>query len=821
MSDTPKASPEISPKTSPQEQGAQPASPPDAAHGVAQDVAPDAASDASTVESPQQAEGGRKPDAASDADTAQQPSTGGSAAMPATQDLPATPDKPESAAPPDATDTAAPPAASAPEGAAIPKAPNPTDSTGSTDAAGSADSPVPPNSTNAQAAAPSDTPVAASGGSNSKDEASASPASASDLAASVTAAETPPAHPATEAEASDPAAPASSTAAPVSAPSAPAPPTPEVPAPSAATPVTSPEPSPVSATPSPAVSASGRPMLRILLRALAALALLGLLAGGYAGYDAWRFLRTPPASPGADVYVDVEPGATFDRVTKQLVDKGAVTSDWRFKLLAHHHGWETSLKAGRFLVHSGWTPFRVLDQLVNGQPVLSRITLREGLTWWETARLLEAEGFVTVEDFRAVITDPAFLRHWGIPFDTAEGFLFPDTYLIKKPPMPDRESARAVAGRLVDTFWRRAAQVWPDGRPARDELRRLITLASIVEKETGLPAERGRVAGVYANRLRTGMLLQADPTTIYGLGETFDGNLRRPHLQDAANPYNTYRRPGLPPGPICSPGMESLRAATTPEKHGYFYFVSRNDGSHQFSATLDEHNRAVNRFQRAGRAKGTAQGTPTDAATPAPQTGPTAAQDERTAPAATTDADTGGNAATGKTLPPPAAEATGAKAGTEGAPGKDDAPAAPAASAAPAQAAPTSGTEAPAASPLPAKTSPGSKPAAEPLPRKAKNTGTKAEDATPAANAGVRAPTAPRETAQPGDGATSGAAPGRTSGTSGGTTGGTPETQGAPKALSIPGPPAPTATPAPPAVPVAPAPTSPETPAAAAAPAAP
>ncbi|MGJ3524168.1 endolytic transglycosylase MltG [Nitratidesulfovibrio sp. D1] len=368
-------------------------------------------------------------------------------------------------------------------------------------------------------------------------------------------------------------------------------------------------------TPEPVSSPTppSRPLLRLLLRALAALTLLGLLACGYAGYDAWRFLSTPPAAPGpagTDVYVDVEPGATFDRVTKQLVDKDAVTSDWRFKLLAHYHGWETSLKAGRFLVHSNWTPFRVLDQLVNGQPVLSRITLREGLTWWETARLLEAEGFVTVEDFRAVITDPAFLRHWGIPFDTAEGFLFPDTYLLKKSPVPDRESARAVAGRMVDTFWRRAAQVWPDGRPVRDELRRLIILASIVEKETGQPSERGRVAGVYANRLRTGMLLQADPTTIYGLGETFDGNLRRPHLQDAANPYNTYRRPGLPPGPICSPGLDSLRAATAPEKHGYFYFVSRNDGSHQFSATLDEHNRAVNRFQRGGRTRGATQGTP-------------------------------------------------------------------------------------------------------------------------------------------------------------------------------------------------------------------
>jgi UPF0755 protein len=554
-------------------------------------------------------------------------------------------------------------------------------------------------------------------------------------------------------------------------------------------------------------------VVRILLRVLAALVLLVLVACGYAGYDAWRFLHTPPASsgtPGVDVYVDVEPGATFDKVTRQLVDKGAVTSDWRFKLLAHYHGWETSLKAGRFLVHSSWAPFRVLDQLVNGQPVLSRITLREGLTWWETARLLEVEGFVTVEDFRAVITDPAFLRHWGIPFDTAEGFLFPDTYLIKKPTTPDRESARAVAGRMVDTFWRRAAQVWPDGRPARDELRRLITLASIVEKETGQPSERSRVAGVYANRLRTGMLLQADPTTIYGLGEAFDGNLRRPHLQDAANPYNTYRRPGLPPGPICSPGMESLRAATTPEKHGYFYFVSRNDGSHQFSATLDEHNRAVNRFQRGGRARGTdpttTQGTQGTQGTPATLVNPTAAtgaagatgspdspdspnsmdatdaaspapRNAEAAPgtAASTDTTAKAPEMQGKVATPDTGDKAaepGATTASETGPGAPDAPRANATKAAtppaaqPAPAAPVTpstpvtpaapATDAPAApqSSQSPKVSPGAKPAPAPLPRTvtpaangtAAATGT---NATAPANAGVRAPTAPREAARP------------------------------------------------------------------------
>lgn len=713
MSDTPKASPEISPASAPtsaQEQGALP---------VAPDVVTDAPVAATAASTPQQPDGERKPDEASPADAAQASGSGDSAAATATSGGP------------DSSDTAAPPVAQAGDSAEVP-AVEPAESAQhvaeAPKAPGSNASPALPDPKDAHAVSP-DAPVAAPKGTGSKDESSTSTPSESGTSAAAPATETPPAQPASEAAASVPASPTASADAPAPAPSASSP---ETTTPSAASPHPNGPPNPTgpadpasltdptaqSVTPPPASPTPGSPMLRILLRVLAALVLLALLACGYAGYDAWRFLHTPPASPGADVYVDVEPGATFDRVTKQLVDKGAVTSDWRFKLLAHYHRWETSLKAGRFLVHSGWTPFRVLDQLVNGQPVLSRITLREGLTWWETARLLEVEGFVTVEDFRAVITDPAFLRHWGIPFDTAEGFLFPDTYLIKKPPVPDRESARAVAGRMVDTFWRRASQVWPDGRPARDELRRLVILASIVEKETGQPSERGRVAGVYANRLRTGMLLQADPTTIYGLGDTFDGNLRRPHLQDAANPYNTYRRPGLPPGPICSPGLESLRAATTPEKHGYFYFVSRNDGSHQFSATLDEHNRAVNRFQRGGRARGADQAT--TQGTPATPVNPTDAAAATGTPAST---GTTGNAP--KMQDKDTTSSAGDKAAEPGTGTAGDA----------APGVPDANAVKPAPAPLPRGTAP------------AGNASTGA-NATVPTNAGVRAPVTPREAAQ-------------------------------------------------------------------------
>ena len=266
---------------------------------------------------------------------------------------------------------------------------------------------------------------------------------------------------------------------------------------------------------------------------------------------------------------------------------------------------DSRLQAGRFALNTGWLPEQVLDTLVNGQPVLFRVTVPEGLTWWQTAKVLEDAGLVRFEDFRAVITDPAFLRHYGIPFDSAEGFLMPDTYLLKKADVPDKAQARAVAGRMVDNFWRKGDALWPDGkRPSRDELRRLVILASVVEKETAFADERPRVAGVYANRLRINMALQADPTVIYGLGPNFDGNLRRRHLDDANNIYNTYQRPGLPPGPICSFGASALAAAITPEEHKYLYFVAITDGGrHAFSTNLDDHNRAVRQYLKNRRAQ--------------------------------------------------------------------------------------------------------------------------------------------------------------------------------------------------------------------------
>lgn len=345
--------------------------------------------------------------------------------------------------------------------------------------------------------------------------------------------------------------------------------------------------------------------MKYLLRFLALLLFTSAAAGGWIYYEADRFLNTAPETPGREVLFDVAPGARLTQVAAMLNERGLITDTRKFSLLARWKDREKRLQAGRFAMNTGWLPERVLEELVTGKPVLFRITVPEGLTWWQTGKLLEEAGLVRFNDFRDVVTDPDFLRHYGIPFATAEGFLMPDTYLLKKDDEPSKEQARAVAGRMVDNFWRKAAAIWPDqAKPKAQDIKRWVTLASVVEKETAVEAERPRVAGVYQNRLQRNMLLQADPTVIYGLGPSFDGNLRRKHLDDANNLYNTYQRPGLPPGPISSFGISALAAAVRPETHNYLYFVAITDGGeHAFSMTLDEHNKAVRQYLQNRRKK--------------------------------------------------------------------------------------------------------------------------------------------------------------------------------------------------------------------------
>ncbi|WP_029893793.1 endolytic transglycosylase MltG [Desulfohalovibrio reitneri] len=328
------------------------------------------------------------------------------------------------------------------------------------------------------------------------------------------------------------------------------------------------------------------------LLTMAALLLAGAgLFGLRLGLD---FLATPPESAPREVVVTVEPGSTFARVAHQLANEGLVSDPEAFVLLGRLTGNLRSLKAGEFRLDASWGPMRTLDALTRGQGVLYKLSVPEGLTWRETATLVEQAGLGSRKSFRMAVHDSELLAEHGIPADSAEGYLFPETYFL---PKPREGNAYPAARAMLAQFHEEAESVWPRGLPSPDKLHRLVILASLVEKETAAPSERKRIAGVYANRLELGMLLQCDPTVIYGLGDEFDGNLTRDHLRDRDNPYNTYRHRGLPPGPICSPGLAALEAAADPEEHDFLYFVSKKDGTHHFSRTLSEHNRAVRRFQ--------------------------------------------------------------------------------------------------------------------------------------------------------------------------------------------------------------------------------
>jgi UPF0755 protein len=328
---------------------------------------------------------------------------------------------------------------------------------------------------------------------------------------------------------------------------------------------------------------------------LACLFVLALL--GLAACLGIKHLDTPAEPVGRDKVFTVEPGQTLGQVARNLESAGLVHDELFVRVLARWDGLmgrPDRLRTGEFALNSGWTARRILDYLLRGPVVLYRVQVAEGLAWWQTARIAAASGLVSFEGFAQAMRDPELLRKYAIPTDSAEGYLFPETYLLPRPPKGD---ARPVVEAMLKEFRSRAQAVYGD-RPLPDPraLHQLVVKASLVERESAVPAERPRIAGVFENRLKLRMPLQSDPTIIYGLGEAFEGNIRRRDLEDAGNPYNTYRHPGLPPGPICSPGQESLRAAAFPEKSGLLYFVARGDGSHQFSEDLEDHNRAVRKY---------------------------------------------------------------------------------------------------------------------------------------------------------------------------------------------------------------------------------
>jgi UPF0755 protein len=328
-----------------------------------------------------------------------------------------------------------------------------------------------------------------------------------------------------------------------------------------------------------------------LLKTLFALALAGAAAAG--AYGAW-YVTTPLAVARLPAQFEIPPGAGFRRAAQRLEQGGIAVGRVRFEILARAMGRAQDIKAGSYELASAPTPLELLDKLTRGDVTLAELRFIEGWTVAQLRAALDANGFVRHDS--SGLDGAALLAKLGAPEAHPEGLFFPDTYLFAK-----GTSDLRILRRAYEAMQRHLAREWEARDPAlpyRTPYEALI-MASIVEKETGHAAERETISGVLVNRLRNGMPLQVDPSVIYGLGAAFDGNLRKIHLQ-TDGPYNTYLRPGLPPTPIAASGLASLRAALHPAKTDSLYYVARGDGTSEFSRTLEEHNRAVRKFQLHG-----------------------------------------------------------------------------------------------------------------------------------------------------------------------------------------------------------------------------
>ncbi|MBR0565760.1 endolytic transglycosylase MltG [Azoarcus sp. L1K30] len=320
--------------------------------------------------------------------------------------------------------------------------------------------------------------------------------------------------------------------------------------------------------------------------------LLVLLLAMAAGALGWWFAHRPLTLKTPVVDFTVQRGSNMRQAAGVIADAGVDIRPALLYWLARLGGKASLIKAGSYEVHEGITPWLLILKLSSGDVSQGELLLVEGWNFRQVRTALENNPNLVADT--AGLSDGDILARIGATESSPEGLFFPDTYLFDK-----HSSALALLARAYGAMQARLAEAWA-GRDPASPLRtpyEALTLASIIEKETGRAEDRARVGSVFSNRLRIGMRLQTDPTVIYGLGSDFDGRLRRRHL-DTDHPWNTYTRAGLPPTPIAMPGLDSLRAAVNPERTDYLYFVSRGDGSSEFSRNLNEHNRAVDRYQR-------------------------------------------------------------------------------------------------------------------------------------------------------------------------------------------------------------------------------
>ena len=332
-------------------------------------------------------------------------------------------------------------------------------------------------------------------------------------------------------------------------------------------------------------------MKKLILIVTAVIAIAAVVAGTWVYFLVARPYR---GYTDAETFVEIPQGSGPAAMARRLADAGVVRNTTAFRIAVWVRGAGRRLQAGEYRFDQPLTPAQVVDRIVRGDVYLRPITFREGLTIRQMAQVFAERGFGSPDSFVKAASDGSRVAAYDPQAPDLEGYLFPDTYTL-----PRSTTAEQLVARMVIEFEKTlTADVRAKAASRGLSIRELVTLASLVEKETAKPEERPLVAAVYSNRLEIGMGLQCDPTVIYALERAgrYTGNITREDLR-FDSPYNTYRYAGLPPGPIAAPGAASLQAAASPADVPYLYFVSRNDGSHAFAATLDEHNKNVQQYQ--------------------------------------------------------------------------------------------------------------------------------------------------------------------------------------------------------------------------------
>lgn len=320
-------------------------------------------------------------------------------------------------------------------------------------------------------------------------------------------------------------------------------------------------------------------------------AVLVSLAGIFA-FSGWlyHYASTPTTSEAASHILVIKRGMTLRQIARELNSKQLIDTPRAFSLLAFLKGKQNKILAGEYRLSAAMAPQKILDTITSGNFVLYTLTVPEGFRILEIADLVASSGLGEKNRFLEATRNPDWIQTFDIPGRSLEGYLFPDTYKF-----PKDTSESKIVETMLKTFRDKASGVRKRALEIDLSLHEVVTLASIIEKETGQASERRLISSVFHNRLKKHMRLQTDPTVIYALAN-FDGNIRKKDLS-VESPYNTYLYPGLPPGPIASPGLQALEAALDPAHTDYLYFVSRQDGTHQFSTNLEDHNRAVTQFQ--------------------------------------------------------------------------------------------------------------------------------------------------------------------------------------------------------------------------------